>query len=129
MSEKNEGSRWQTKDFPGVNAQAFRIVNDWSKAMGDWEKRVRAMGAIMQVMLDVHEDQFARVLKTIENHKHSRRDIEEALWPEKFVAKKGAAKKTAAKKSSAEKNGNGRVSTATDVLGHPPDPILNDPVK
>ena len=106
--DDHDGSDWEPKEFPGVNVEAFKIMNDWAKELKNWEIRVRSMCAIMEYKMDIDANQFGRVIASVAAGNHSPADIELALGG-------GAAQ--------------GGVAGATDVVGHPPDPPFAEPVK
>lgn len=110
-ARKRRGSDWRSKRFPGVDdfaklEKSFAILNDWARALQRWESRIRAMCGILQLATGVNEEQFERVVRSIDRKKHSPRDFAGAL-----------------------RRGGYRVGgfiPATDVLGHPPNPPYTD---
>jgi len=110
-ARQQHGSSWRPKRFPGVDSdekleKSFAILNDWARALQKWETRIRAMCGIIQLATGVNEEQFQRVVRSIDKKKHSPRDFAGAL-----------------------RRGGYRVGgfiPATDVLGHPPNPPYTD---
>lgn len=86
--------------------RSFAILNEWAAALQEWETRVRAMCGILELATGVTEDQFQRVVTSINKKKHSRRDFTKALKIRGFRV--------------------GGFIPASDVLGHPPNPPYTD---
>lgn len=110
---------WQSKDLPDDPRAAFRIINDWAKALQEWNIRVRSMSAITEVTGHVSPGQFARVVASVKAGAHSPVDIKKAL--------DGTDREVATSAPSADDPGMTAISGATDVVGHPPDPPFTDP--
>lgn len=108
-SRSTNTGRWGGRPFPGEGheTEAFRITNDWAKALLAWEARIRAMCAIMEVKFEVSETAFAAVLKSIDEGKHNHDEIKRILEMNK--------------KGEKEDRSPG-VALPSDVVGHPPDP-------
>ena len=109
--DDHDGSDWEPEKFPGVNVEAFKIVNRWAEELKNWEIRVRSMCAIMEYRMEIDSAQFARVIDKVRDGHHSKADIADALG-EEYEAAQGAV----------------GVIGATDVVGHPPDPPFAEPV-
>jgi len=114
----HDGGGWESKDLPDDPREAFRIINAWAKELQAWNLRVRAMCAIVETELDLSPGQFARVVDSVKNHKHSKADIKLALG-------KGDRDVSSPPLPSDTSPTTG-LTGATDVVGHPPDPPFTD---
>jgi hypothetical protein len=103
----HDASSWKSREFPGVNIEAFRTLNAWAEALKEWDMQIRAMVGIMELKFDVTGDQFKNVVQSIKAGDHSKDDIQKALDRAK---------------------GSGGIGGASDVVGHPPDPPFQEPI-
>jgi hypothetical protein len=106
---------WKPKPFPEDGEKqlraAFWIVNEWAKALREWQYKLAAMSAIAQVALNMEDDTvFDKVVAEMKD-KHDVKKIKKLL----------AGRSTPV------------LGFPTDVLGHPPGPpfdeTLTDPNK
>ena len=103
---------WESKRFPGVKPEelkeAFRILNEWAKALREYEFKLAAMSAILQVTLNMHDDDmFKNVVQEMKGG-HDRRKIKDLL--DRGHAGHGAPVH----------------GYPSDVVGHPPGPPFVD---
>jgi hypothetical protein len=102
---------WVPQPFPGVNGEkqlrtAFWILNEWAKALKEWQFRSAALSAITQVTLNMDDDQVDEVVTEMKG-KHDIKKIKDLL----------------------DKKNNRHTPVLgfpTDVLGHPPGPPYDE---
>jgi hypothetical protein len=102
---------WTPQPYPADDTRkAFKIANDYSKALFEWNTKVRAMCAIVEANYDLNKAQFANVLEDVKKGIHDKAHTKATL--ERF--------------KTIKTNDDPPVDGASDVVGHPPGPTIFD---